>query len=127
MNTDSGGMEEDELSRVVIGCAFRVSNALGVGFLEKVYENSMVIELRRAGVFVEQQKHLEVYYEGIRVGEYAADLLVENHLLVELKTAQAIAHAHEAQLLNYLRATNLHLGLILNFGTPKLGIRRKIF
>ena len=119
-------MEINEITGVVIGCAMRVSNTLGVGFLEKVYENAMVHELRKAGVSAAQQHPLKVFYDGILVGEYAADLLVEGVVIVELKAAKAIDPAHQAQLLNYLKATGLKVGLILDFGTPQLGIKRMI-
>ena len=114
----------NEITQLVIGSAFRVSNTLGVGFLERIYENAMAIELGRSGLSFEQQSPISVFYEGIEVGRYWPDLLVEGHVIVELKVAKAIDPAHEAQVLNYLRATNLHAGLILNFGTARLGIRR---
>ncbi len=104
----------------------RVYHKMGFGFLEKVYENSMAIELRRMGLKVDQQMKINVYYEGEIVGEYYADLLVEGCVIVELKSAQQIGDDHEAQLLNYLRATPYEVGLLLNFG-PKPEIRRKAF
>ncbi len=114
----------NEATQLVIGCGIRVSNTLGVGFLEKIYENAMAIELARSGLSFEQQSPISVFYEGIEVGRYWPDLLVEGQVIVELKVAKAIDPAHEAQVLNYLRATNLLAGLILNFGTPRMGIRR---
>lgn len=108
----------------MIGCAITVSNTLGAGFLEKVYENALVHEIRKAGVQVKQQQAMVVRYDGVVVGEYTADLVVEGVALVELKAAKAIDPIHEAQLLNYLKATGLRVGLILNFGTPRLGIKR---
>jgi len=120
-------MEENEITQKIIGCAFEVSNALGVGFLEKVYENALLVELSRSGLHVEQQKPVKVYYRGAIVGDYIADLLVENQVIPEIKSAKAIDDLHLAQLLNYLKATGLRLGLILNFGTPKLGIKRMVF
>ena len=122
-------MNLDEINQVtekIIGCAFKVSNTLGAGFLEKVYENALTLELRKAGLLVEQQKPIEVYYEGVVVGNYAADLLVEEEIIVELKAVKALDEITQAQLLNYLKATNLKVGLILNFGAPKLGIKRMI-
>ena len=119
-------MDTDRITERIIGCAFTVSNTLGAGFLEKVYENALVIELRGAGLYVEQQKAMQVYYREQVVGEYLADILVNGVVILELKAAQAIADAHQAQLLNYLRATGLRLGLILNFGSPRLGIKRMI-
>ena len=119
-------MDTDEITGRIIGCAFTVSNTLGAGFLEKVYENALAIELGEAGLYGEQQKPMKVYYREQVVGEYLADILVNGLVILELKAAQVIADAHQAQLLNYLRATGLHIGLILNFGTPRLGIKRMI-
>jgi GxxExxY protein len=104
----------------------KVYHELGYGFLEKVYENAMAIELRRVGLKVEQQVKIAVYYGGQIVGEYFADLLVEDVVIVELKATQRILPEHEAQLLNYLRATPYEVGLLLNFG-PKAEFRRKVF
>ena len=116
-----------ELTDQIIGAGMNVSNALGIGFLEKVYENAMVIELKEQGLSVEQQKPIKVTYKDQVVGEYVADLLVADTVIVELKSVDRIASAHEAQLLNYLRATGIRIGLILNFGTPRMGIRRMVF
>ena len=116
----------DNLTEGIIGCAFKVSNILGSGFLEKVYENALMIELGKAGYKAEQQKPVTVSYEGQVVGHYAADILVEGAILLELKAAKAIDPIHEAQLLNYLKAAGIRVGLILNFGTPKLGIKRMV-
>jgi GxxExxY protein len=104
----------------------QVSNTLGTGFLEKVYENALVIELRRQGLEVEQQKLLAVYYDGQTVGEYCADVVVKDCVLLELKATKAIDSSHQAQLLNYLKATGLKVGLIINFGTPRLQIKRMV-
>jgi GxxExxY protein len=119
-------MISDEITHSVIGAAYEVSNTLGVGFLERVYENALVIEMRKAGLFVEQQKPITVYYQGAIVGEYTADVLVEHELLLELKVARVIDENHSAQMMNYLRGTGLHVGLILNFGTPSLGVKRVV-
>jgi GxxExxY protein len=100
------------LSRRVIGCALKVSNALGSGFLEKGYENALAHELRKAALAVEQQRGITATYDGITVGEYFVDLLVEDAVLVELKTVRALEGAHRAQCLNYLRATGRHLCLL---------------
>jgi len=116
--------ELNKLTEKVIGCAFSVSNSLGAGFLEKVYENALAYELRKASLRVEQQKPINVYYEDIIVGEYTADLLIENYLLLELKTVEKFNEVHLAQSLNYLKATNLPLCLLLNFGKPKVEIKR---
>ncbi len=108
----------------VIGCAYTVSNTLGCGFLEKVYENALAVELRKAGLRVEQQCAVLVRYSGEVVGEYVVDLLVEGTVLVELKAVRELDAIHEAQCLNYLRATGLRVCLLLNFGTPRLQRRR---
>jgi len=99
-------------------------NTLGAGFLEKVYENALAHELRKAGLTACQQHSVEVRYDGIVVGSYTADLLVQNTVLVELKAARALEPIHAAQCLNYLKATGLLLCLLLNFGNPRLEIRR---
>ena len=119
-------MTINETTERIIGCAYTVQNVLGVGFLEKVYENALAHELRKAGLRVEQQKPLRVLYDGVVVGEYAADLVVDESVIVELKAAKAIDEIHEAQMLNYLKAAGVKIGLILNFGTPRLGIKRMI-
>jgi GxxExxY protein len=124
MNADSNGL--NALSETVIGCAFTVLNTLGVGFLEKVYENALAYELRKRRLTVAQQRGVAVTYSGVVVGEYFADLLVEDMLLVELKTVKALDEVHRAQCLNYLRATDLHLCLLLNFGKPRLEIVRVV-
>ena len=113
-----------ELSERIIGCAFRVQNALGAGFLEKVYENALAHEMREAGLSVAQQKGIAVYYDGIVVGEYVADLVVGETVVVELKASKTLDPAHPAQCINYLKATGLHLCLLLNFGRPRLEIHR---
>ena len=117
-------MELNELTETVIGRAFDVSNTLGNGFLEKVYENALAHEMRKAGLKVEQQKPVQVTYDGIVVGEYDADLLVDSILLVELKAEKTLDSIHVAQCLNYLKATGLPLCLLLNFGTPRIQIKR---
>ncbi len=109
---------------LVIGAAYKVSSALGSGFLEKVYENALSWELRKAGVIVEQQKSVAVIYDGRVVGDYVPDLLVNEHLVVEVKAVPALEGIHRAQCVNYLRATGLHLALLLNFGRPRLQVAR---
>jgi GxxExxY protein len=116
--------KHDPLSERVIGCAFTVSNTLGAGFLEKVYENSLAHELRKDGVRAIQQHPITVYYDGTVVGEFAAGMLVEDSLLVELKAVKQLDSVHEAQCLNYLKATGFKTCLLLNFGTPKVQIKR---
>jgi len=113
-----------QLTHKVIQCAFTVSNTLGCGFLEKVYENALAHELRKAGLQVQQQHAITVFYDGAAVGEYTADLLVDGVLLVELKAVKDLDDIHLAQCLNYLKATNLRLCLLMNFGKPKLEVRR---
>jgi GxxExxY protein len=112
------------LTETVIRCAFTVSNTLGCGFLEKVYENALAHELRKAGLKVEQQHGITVHYDEVVVGEHTADLLVEGVLLVELQAVKEVDHVHMAQCLNYLRATDLRLCLLMNFGKPRLDVRR---
>jgi GxxExxY protein len=124
MNTDKAAL--NHVSEKIIGCGFIVSNTLGVGFLEKVYENALALELRKAGLAVEQQHNVTVYYDGVVVGTYAADLLVENAILVELKAVTALDTVHRAQCINYLKGTRLRLCLLLNFGNPRLEIKRVV-
>jgi GxxExxY protein len=122
-------MTEDEYNKIterIINCAFIVSNTLGVGFLEKVYENAMFIELQKVNLDTKQQFPIKVYYENICVGDYYADLLVNDEIIIELKTVKAIEEIHIAQLLNYLKATNKKVGLILNFAKPKVEIKRMV-
>ncbi len=117
---------QSEVTEVTIKAFFHVYNALGYGFLEKVYENAMVVTLKQWGVAVGQQVPVKVYFEGELVGDYFADLVVADSVIAELKAADGINPAHEAQLLNYLRATDKEVGLLLNFG-PKAEFRRKVF
>jgi GxxExxY protein len=127
MNADERRFDPNGMSQLterVIRCAFAVSNTLGCGFLEKVYENALVHELRKAGIQAEQQHAIAVRYDGVVVGEYAADLLIEGSLLVELKAVKELDDVHLAQCLNYLKATSLRLCLLMNFGKPKLEVRR---
>jgi len=114
----------DDLTERIIGCAMTVSNALGAGFVEKVYENALAHELRKAGLEVAQQRGVTVSYDGIIIGDYAVDLLVQESVIIELKATKAVADVHRAQCINYLRATGLHLCLLLNFGNPRLEIKR---
>jgi GxxExxY protein len=119
--------EKDKLTEKIIGCAFAVSNILGCGFLEKVYENALAIELRMAGIVCEQQKAIPVKYREVIVGDYFADLLVDNQVILEIKAVKSIEDIHQAQLINYLKAINVHKGLIFNFGTPRLGFKRMVY
>jgi len=117
-------MEDEELTKKVIGCAFKVHNSLGSGFLEKVYENALRIELSGAGLRVEQQRPIQVYYQGEVIGDFVSDLLVEKRLVVELKAIEKLTKLHEAQLVNYLTATGLDIGLLIDFG-KSVQIKRK--
>lgn len=99
---------------------------MGAGFLEKVYENALAIELRRAGLEVAQQQRVEVRYSDVQVGEFIADLLVDGAVIVEVKSVKALDHVHTAQCLNYLKATGLQVCLLVNFGTPKATVRRVV-
>ena len=131
MNTDSHPISssilvEGELTEKILGAAFKVQNTLGMGFLEKVYENALSVELRKCGLTIENQKPFEVRYEGTIVGDYQADLVVARKVIVECKAVAALDTVHEAQLLNYLRASGLRVGLLVNFGRPKLQYRRLV-
>jgi len=124
MNTDEGLQGETSVTQEVIGAAYKVANYLGAGFLEKVYENALSFELRRAGHAVEQQKAIEVWYETEMVGLYQADLVVDQEVVVELKAVATLDRMHRAQCLNYLRATRKRTGLVINFGNPRIEIQR---
>ena len=119
-------MLHEEITADIINAFYKVYNALGYGFLEKVYENAMAQELANRGHMVKQQVPIQVYYEAKVVGEYFADLLIDDKVILELKTAESIAKEHEAQLINYLKATKIEIGLLLNFGKEPQ-FKRKIF
>lgn len=123
-NTDEHRL--NEITEIIIKCVYRVANTLGNGFLEKVYENALAHDLRKTGFLVEQQKGIQVRYDGVVVGDYMADILVQNTVLVELKAVKTLDNIHVAQCLNYLKATGFKVCLLLNFGTPRLQIRRLI-
>jgi GxxExxY protein len=118
-------MEEQELTEKIIGCAMKVHSTLGPGFLESVYAKALAYELRRAGLKVECEKLITVKYEGVIVGEFSADKLVADRIMVEEKAVQTLAPAHEVQLANYLTATGVEIGLLLNFGAQRLQYKRK--
>jgi GxxExxY protein len=118
-------MIHEEKTSKIIGAFYTVYNTLGHGFLEKVYENALAIELRKQGMVAEQQKRIEVFYDGERVGDYYADIVVDGCVVLELKAAEALAPEHEAQLINYLKGTVVEVGLLLNFG-PKPQLARRI-
>ena len=113
-----------ELAYRIVGCAMEVHRELGYGFLEKVYENALMVLLKKEGIEAKQQYPISVHFEGVVVGEYFADILVENKILIELKTVERMTNAHYAQLLNYLKATGIQLGLLVNFGPRKLEYKR---
>src|ERR1043165_4900092 len=117
---------EPLLTERVIGAAMKVHNALGAGFLEKVYENALVHELGKMGLSVEQQKAIPVFYDGVCVGDYVADLIVEGKLLLELKAIAGLTDEHTAICLNYLRCAKLPVCLLFNFGKPRLGFKRLV-
>ncbi|MBX9580649.1 MAG: GxxExxY protein [Gemmataceae bacterium] len=114
------------MTRQIIGCAYRVHNAMGYGFLESVYEECMLIELRELGLHADNQHPIKVFYRGHTVGSLVADLFVEGAVIVELKSVRAPAVAHEVQLVNYLKATATDVGLLLNFGEQKVEAKRKL-
>lgn len=116
----------EELTSIIIKCFYAVYNQLGYGFLEKVYENALKIELESQGLIVEKQKPIKVHFRNNVVGEYFADLIVEDEVILELKAAETLCEEHELQLINYLKATDKEIGLLLNFG-KKPQIKRKIF
>ena len=124
MNTDERRL--NEITEKIIGCAYDVANGLGSGFLEKVYENALRIELRHAGLEVAQQHPIPVMWRGEVAGDYYADLLVEGCVIVELKVVKSFDEIHMAQCLNYLKATGLHICLLINFGKPQVDVKRII-
>ena len=115
-----------DLSEKIIRCLYNVYDELGYGFLEKVYENSLLIEFEKNNIKAEAQKSIKVLYDGKEVGSYVADIVVEGKIIVELKSISKLMNIHEAQLLNYLKATKIKVGLLVNFG-EKLEFKRKIF
>ena len=118
-------MAVEKIVSSVIDCAYKVRHELMNGYLESVYENALMLELRNCGINAENQVPLKVLYKGVVVGEYRIDILVENCLIVEIKAVSDINSAHEAQLVNYLTATNIDNGLLINFGSEKLEVKRK--
>jgi GxxExxY protein len=140
MNTDSHRLAAEEralaagsapypheaLTRQIIGAAYEVHRQLGYGYLERVYENALAVELKTRGVPAVQQASINVHYKGALVGVYIADVLVDNVVLCEIKAGDSIADAHQAQLLNYLKATALKVGLILNFGPKRVAVKRMV-
>ena len=119
-------MEYKELTETIIGCAYRVYNKMGFGFLESVYQKCLIIELKKAGLDTESEKPISVYYDNEIVGEFIADIIVNDTIILELKSVRRIIKVHEVQLVNYLVATGKPVGLILNFGERKVEIKRKV-
>jgi GxxExxY protein len=124
MSTLTGSEELNQITQKIIGGLYNVSNTLGGGFLEKIYQNAAAIEIVKTGLLVHQQYPIHVKYDGVIVGQYFADLLVEDLVLVELKAVKLLDEVHAAQCMNYLRATGLPVCLLVNFYRPKLEIRR---
>jgi GxxExxY protein len=120
------GLLHKDITDQIIKAYYKVYNELGFGFLEKVYENAIGIELSNLGLSIEKQKRIKVYYEGAEVGEYFADIVVEGLVIIELKSAESLCEEHEFQLVNYLKATEMEVGLLLNFGKEP-EFRRKLF
>ena len=118
-------MKNEELTHKIIGCAYQVFNKLGFGFLESVYKKAMVIELNKNELECVEEKPLKVYYEDEVVGDFYIDLLIENEIIVELKSVQNLAKEHEAQLVNYLTAAKKDIGLLINFGPGGVEVKRK--
>ncbi len=119
-------MDYKDVTEVIIGCAYRVYNKMGFGFLESVYEKCLLIELRKAGLDAESQKTITVYYDGEIVGEFVADIIINDTIILELKSVRRVIRAHEVQMVNYLVATGKPIGLILNFGERKVEVKRKV-
>jgi GxxExxY protein len=117
-------MKHELITRTVIGCAFEVINELGAGFLESVYEKALLLALRQKGLSVLSQHPVKVMFRGECVGEFYADIFVEGKVIVELKAVKAITPEHQAQVINYLNATGIEVGLLINFGNPKLEYKR---
>jgi GxxExxY protein len=117
-------MLQDDLTKKIIASAYEVHNTLGAGFLEKVYENAMMIELKKSGLQAQQQFNIPVYYKGLLVGDYYADIIVEKQVILELKAIENLAKIHEVQLVNYLQGTGIEIGLLINFGNS-VEVKRK--
>ncbi|MCK4956250.1 MAG: GxxExxY protein [Candidatus Cloacimonetes bacterium] len=116
----------EDLSEKIIGCFYNVFNELGFGFLESVYENALMIELNKININAIRQQPIEVLYKGQIVGDFRADIIVDNKIIIELKAVSKLSSIHEVQLVNYLKATEIKIGLLVNFG-EKLEFRRRIF
>ena len=119
-------MEYKDLTETIIGCAYRVYNKMGFGFLESVYEKCLLIELLKAGLDAEPQKPVTVSYDGETVGVFVADIIVNDTIILELKSVKRLVEAHEVQMVNYLVATGKPIGLLLNFGERQVEVKRKL-
>ena len=126
MNTDYQDFKHRELTERIINVFYKVYNKLGYGFLEKIYENAMMLELKKEGITSASQSPIRVLYEGEIIGEYYADILVDNKVIIEIKASRRLVNENEAQLLNYLKSTDIEVGLLLNFGA-KPEVKRKVF
>ncbi|MBI5248341.1 MAG: GxxExxY protein [Desulfomonile tiedjei] len=126
MNSDQHDLLREDLTGRIIGIFFELYNELGFGFLESVYEKALILTMNEKGLQVDQQRQIPVWFRGKTVGEFRADLVVENSVVIELKACRALEPSHEAQVLNYLRATEIEVGLLLNFG-PKPQFKRIVF
>lgn len=124
MDIEGKRVDHDSLTEKVIGCAFKVMNALGVGFLERVYENALVIEVNKIGLKLQQQVPIAVFYDDEEVGKYVAGVIVDGKLLLELKVVKQLSESRVAQCLNYLKATGIKTCLLINFGKSKIEVRR---
>jgi len=118
-------MEHQDITHKTIGCAYTVFNQLGFGFLESVYQKSMLIELSKSGLVVEAEKQLKVFYDNQIVGDFFVDLFIENEVIVELKSLKSLAKEHEVQLVNYLNGLKREIGLLINFGPSGVEVKRK--
>ncbi len=118
--------KHSDITGIIIKAFYNVYNQLGYGFLEKVYENALLIELRKLGLECVAQYPIEVFYDDLKIGYYIADIIVNNCVIVEIKAAESLCEEHEAQLTNYLKATDIEVGLLLNFG-KKIEFKRKVF
>ena len=127
MDADRSRSKLDKITEKIIGCVHQVSNVLGTGFLEKVYENALAVELEQVGLRVSQQHRVEVRYEDVLVGEFVADLLVDECVIVEIKAIKALENIHTAQCVNYLKATGLQVCLLVNFGASKATVKRIVY
>ena len=127
MDADERRSRLDQITERIIGCVHQVSNVLGPGFLEKVYENALALELGQAGIQVAQQHRIEVRYKDVLVGDFVADLLVEECVIVEIKAITSLSDIHTTQCVNYLKATALQVCLLVNFGAPKANVKRVVY